>query len=204
MKPPAKPPLPKSAQLRLQRLLTRLAMLAILALSLALLWWSLAVRLAPVNRQYQEKMRELSALVDQVDKSRLQWPASKLEQLQAEYQVAQSLLFADAAEVADWETTVKNQTAQLGLETTLQLDGPQADPAAGQKLLVLRAALKLQPAKNATVAGPPYARLLDFAQSLDAGNKRIDLLELSVAGNSNSVQQADLVVSLWSSERSSK
>lgn len=204
MKPPVKSPLPKTARLQLQRLLTRLAMLAVLTLSLTLVWWSFVVRLAPVSRQYQEKTRELSGLVDQVDQLRSQWPSSKLEQLEAAYQDAQNLLFANAGEVADWESVVKNQTAQLGLETAFQLDGPQPCPAAGQNLSVIRADFKLQPARTAADAAPPYERLLDFAQSLAAGNKRIDTLELSVAGNFNSIQQADLVVSLWSSERSSK
>jgi hypothetical protein len=205
MKPSSKPPLPRAARLRNQRLLTRLVMLAVLALSLWLLWWSVVVRLAPVNRQYQEKTRELSALADQVDELKLQWSAPKLAELETQYQSAQTMLFENPDATADWAKNLKLQTARLGLETAIQLGAPQPCPAAAQTLAVTRASLDILPARAVVgTTNTPYQRLLELANNVATADKRIDLLELSVSGDSNSVQRASLVVQLWSPERNAK
>jgi hypothetical protein len=204
MNPNQKTPLPKAAQLRIQRLLVRLGMFAVLALSLWLLWWSLFVRLAPVHRQFQEKTRDLSELADQVDKLKLQWPAPRLEQLAAQYQDAQGLLFADPEAVADWAKGIPLQAAPMGLEAAIQLGAPQAGPEPAAKLSVTRASLNLSPSRTAGITNTPYQRLLTFTGSLAESERRIDLLELSVSGNSNSIQQASVVVRIWSPEKVSK
>ena len=204
MKSSAKPPLPEAARLRLQRLLTRLVLLAVLALSLWLLWWSVFVRMAPVNGQYQEKTRELSALAEQVDQLRLLWTTPGLARLETQYQAAQELMFADPDAMADWVKGIQLQTAPQGLETVVQLGAPQPSPEEGDKLSVTRATLDVLPGQAVGITNTTYQQLLELTRSLAAGNKRIDLLELSVTGSSNSIQQAGLVVRLWSPEKSAK
>ncbi len=189
--------MPEAARLRIQRLLTRLALLAVLGLSLWLLWWSVFVRLAPVNGQYQEKTRELSALADQVDQLRLQWTAPKLALLETQYQAAQELLFADPDAMADWVKGIQLQTAPQGLVTAVQLGAPQLLPGRpGTNCSVTGATLDDSAGGGRRgITNTPYQQLLELTRSLAAANKRIDLLELSVsAGRSNSIQRAGLVV----------
>ena len=201
MKAPVRAPLPKVAQLRIRRLLVRLAMLAVLVLSLWLLWWSLFVRLAPVNRQYLEKTRELSGLGDELDQKKSQWPAPKLVELEAQYRAAQARLFADAEEIAEWGRKLKLQTAPLGLETTIQMAAPLAGAEARPELAVTRASLNLVAVRAAGATNASYQQLLNFARSLEESRQRIDLLEFCVDGQSNAIQQAGVVVQLWLPER---
>lgn len=204
MKPPGKAPLPRTARIRLRHLLVRLAMLLVLVLSLGLLWWSLSIRLAPVSRAYQDKTREMSELSDQVDQLKTQWPATRTAQVATQYLDAQGLLFAGPDAVSGWGQVALRQLAPLGFETTLHWGPPQTYPQAGQKLSITRASLKLLPVRTAGETDPPYRRLVSFARSFERARPRVDLLELSVSGHSNAIAQADMVVELWSQERSSK
>lgn len=200
----SKPPLPKAAQLRSRRLLMRLGMLAVLAVSLWLLWWSVFVRLAPVNREYQSRTQQLSDLANQVDQLRLQWPASKLDQAEKEFQAARALLFTNTTEAADWGRQIQSEAAAAGLQASISWDAPQVFPPAELKLSTAQARLSLQPVVTPGVTNAPYLRLLNLARKLGNGDKRVDMLSLAVNGGSNAVQQADLVLQVWTQERSEK
>ena len=46
----------------------------------------------------------------------------------------------------------------------------------------------------------PYLRLLTLTRNLTSRKKRVDLVELTAGGGSNSVSQATLALDLWSLE----
>ncbi|HUS37560.1 MAG TPA: hypothetical protein VM680_19585, partial [Verrucomicrobiae bacterium] len=63
------------------------------------------------------------------------------------------------------------------------------------------AEVTLQPNVNERTNVTPYARLLKFTDELASSPKRLDLLELSVTGDSNSVSQAQVVMQLLAGEK---
>ncbi len=190
------PPIPASV---VRTLLVRLAMLLVLAGSVWLAWWSVD-RYLLMQRLQREKDSELAGLVDEVQQLELKWDAGEAERVEARFKEAGELLFAGPEERDGWQKEMQREGLLQAFATTVRLGPAQPHPATEHKLSTFRATLDLQAAPAARSAKSPYARLLGFAGTLEKGERRVDWLELSVLGNSNSVRQASAVLQLWSQE----
>ena len=178
--------------------LARVAMLLVLFGSVALVWWSFN-RLPPVEKKLQAQSDKLAHLEDEVMQMELKWNPREAEQVAAKFKQAQEELFTGNDEFIRWQEDLKRQTNQFVLEVKAQTGRTQDCPLPNKVFSVISTTIEVQPADEPS-ASPPYKRLLDFAQSLTTQKKRVDLMELSVNGNSNSVTKAQLGLQLWSQE----
>jgi hypothetical protein len=178
----------------------RLIMLTICVGSILLLYWSLFVRLLPVTRQHQERAIEMSRLSDEVEQLRIKWDPEAVEQVRARFEVARQSLFAAPVELEQWKTGLERNAASRALETRLTLGEPQPASAAEQPLSRVQADLQLWPFTVLGLTNPPYHRVLGYFQDVVNSPKRVDLIELHVQGNSNSVQEARAVVHVLTGE----
>ncbi len=178
----------------------RLGMATVLVLAVGLALWSFFLRLRPVIREFQEKTTLMTDLGNEVQQLQLNWDTLDANRTDEKFVAARKQLFAGPADTERWQTDVKNQTLGLAWETRIQMGAARPLPQTNQQLAVLPATLSLQPSAAARQTNSPYNRLLLFLRDLARADKRIDLVELSANGSSNSVEQARAVVHLWSYE----
>jgi hypothetical protein len=96
---------------------------------------------------------------------------------------------------------LKRQTNQFSLEVKAQSGRTQACPLPNKVFAIIPATIEMR-VSDELLTQAPYKRVLDLAKNLTTQKKRVDLLELSVKGNSNSVSQAKFELQLWSEENS--
>ena len=174
----------------LQIWVVRFVMILICVGSIGLVYWSLFLRLQPVSRLHQETFIRMSQLSDEVEQLRLRWTPEEISQTQARFRAARRLLFAGRAELQEWEKETARQSASMMIETVFEIGQPEPHPLAGLNLASVRADLHIWPAVPVGVTNAPYKQVLGFIHTVANSPKRLDLLELSVVGDSNSVAQA--------------
>src|SRR5712691_9416760 len=79
----------------LRAFLVRSGMVLVWAVCLALVYWSLIIRLQPINREHQKKALELSRVADGVEQLRMKLKAGAPEETKAQYKQVEALLFSD-------------------------------------------------------------------------------------------------------------
>ena len=181
-------------------LLARLVLLLVFAGALALTWWSVN-RLQPVEKKLQMQSDKLARLEDDVMQMELRWNPREAEQVAGKFKRAEEQLFVGHDEFFRWQEEVKRQPNQFLLEIKAQTGRTQACPLPNKIFAIIPTTIEMQ-ASDEPATQPPYKRLLDFAQNLTTQKKRVDLMELTVSGNSNSVSQAKFELQLWSQENS--
>jgi len=179
----------------LRTALARLGMVVFCGVCLCLVWWSLFVRLQPVNQDQREKILATSRLADDVDQLRVKLNAEPVEQTEARFKDARRLVFADPEQILDWQDDTTRRASDLGLDIKIDLSPPQPFPGTEQKIIFVQAGIDIT-LVAAGVTNSPYQRMLQFVQILADTDKRCDLMTLSVEGNFNSVQRARAVVQL--------
>ena len=199
MKPPPKPSPPAVPDRFLRTLLVRLAMLLVLAGSVWLVWSSVN-RLTLVNRQLKQKTSAVSVLADEVQKLERKSDPAEVAQTEARFEEAKKALFAGPVECAQWQKELEEKTLALGLEASIQPSQPRPHPRTEHKLSLLSTTVDLQPPLSSAITNFPYQRLVNFTRILQKPKQRIDLLDLVVLGNSNSIRHATAVLQLWSQE----
>lgn len=180
-----------------QYLLGRVIMLILFIGSLWLLIWS-ANRLPPLNREIERESMHVAELADDVGQLQMGWNAAEAEDVTRTAKETRAQFFATPEEYTKWQQEIQSQTAPLGLDASSQL--LKSKPTPEEKFSVMPAviAIDIQPSVESTVTNSPYRRLLEFGRTLTHPNKRVDVTELLVTGNSNSVTQARIEVQLWS------
>jgi hypothetical protein len=204
---PPPPPLapPKPAPLRAPRSTgsiwgVRIGMFAGVALSLALLYWSVFVRLLPVTAEHNLQARQMTRLADELELLRRRWSPTEIEEIKVRYAAARESLFKPEQEMGGWETQILEQARIGTLDAKVKMGAPQpAGPIEG--ISAITAEVSLQPNTILGATLTPYARVLKFTEALTASPKRLDLIELSVTGDSNSISQAQAVVQLLAGEK---
>jgi hypothetical protein len=186
-----------------QYLLGRIIMLALFVGSVMLVFWSVN-RLPPLNRELQVQSSMVSQLADQVERMQSNWNTQEADEVAKAVKATREALFASPEEYTKWQQEIQKQSAPLGLDASAQL--LKAKPTSDNKFASTPAviAIEVQPATETAVTNSPYKRLLEFGQSLARPNKRVDVTELTVSGNSNSVAQARIEVQLWSQVKGRK
>src|SRR5438045_9068450 len=158
-------------------------------------------RSQPMQRLHHQRGPESARLTSEVQQLEMKWNAEESAKLDAQIKEAHQSLLSGPEECDGWQQEVKKNGKLLAFETTIHPGASQAHPHKEQKLSILPVTIDLRLAAASRSTNSPYQRLLNFAKTLEQPDRRIDLLEFSVHGNSNSVQQAQAVLQLWSEEK---
>jgi hypothetical protein len=171
-------------------------MLAICVGSVLLLHWSLFVRLLPVTRQHQDRATQMTRLADEVERLRLKWDPQAVELIRSRFQAARQSLFGGSNDLNRWRTGLEREAGSRALEAGLTLGEPQTNAAINRSFASVKAELEVWPLTVLGFTNSPYQRVLGYFDDVVDSPKRVDLIELSVRGNSNSIQQARAVLHL--------
>jgi hypothetical protein len=178
-------------------------MLIIFVGALVLLWWSVN-RLPPLNRDLQMQTAKVSQLADQVERLQANWKPAEAEQVAQSVKETREKLFATPEEYTKWQQEIQSHSTPLGLDASSQLLKAKATPDNKFSATPAMIAIEVQPTTDSAVTNSPYQRLLEFGQSLAKPSKLVDVTEMTVTGNSNSVTQARIEVQLWSQVKARK
>ena len=186
-----------------QYLMGRVVLLLIFGAALLLLVWSVN-RVPPLNAELQLQSFQVSRLADEVERLQANWNTNEAAEVAQAVKTTREQMFASPEEYIKWQQEIQNQSTPLGLDASSQL--LKAKPTPDNRFSATPAviAIEVQPSTETTVTNSPYKRLLEFGQSLARPSKRVDVTELTVIGNSNSVAQARIEVQLWSQLKSRK
>lgn len=177
-----------------------------LCASAALAWWSLKVRLLPLQKQSRELAMSVSHLSITVDELERQWPEAKQEEVARRLAQAHHQLFRNQAALETWLSRADAQAAPLLLETKTAL-GQSVSKVSGEEevaIIPTTISVEVQPRRNNPLKGSAYERVLRLTQGLMDSKQRADLAELSVDGGTNSIAHAKLVFHLWAGEGSKR
>jgi hypothetical protein len=194
------PPIPRSV---VHNTLVRVLMLLVFGFSVWLAWRSVD-RLPPVQRSLQTKDSERARLANDVQQLEMQWNAGEAERTEERFKEAGELLFAGPEERDRWQQEIKRHGVAMGFDAIVRLDNTQPPPQTEHKLSVQRLTLDLAAVPFGRSTNSPYQRLLGFARTLENAKRRVDVIELSVVGASNSIHHARAVLELWARQEEPK
>lgn len=183
----------------LNTLLVRVVILLILASSVGLVLRSVN-RLRSVNAQLKLESLAVSSLGNEVQQLEQGWNPVKSAQTEEQFKAANEALFGGTEEMVTWQSRLPEEALASSISAIVQPSQSQPYPAAEMKLSVLPVKIELQPVLESQRTNISYQQLLTFAELFQKSNRRIDLVELHVLGNSNSVRQATALVRLWGRE----
>ena len=180
--------------------LVRVGLFVGLGAALGLLYWSVFVRFLPMTKEHNAKASQMTRAADELETMRRRFAPEEIEGLRSRYAQAQEALFDLKDGTTEWQTQIEEQARSGTLNPNVKLGLPALSTnVAG--IAAITAEVTLQPDINVRTTNTPYARLLKFTDELASSPKRLDLLELSVTGDSNSVSQAQVVVQLLAGEK---
>lgn len=176
--------------------------------SVALLWWSLQGTLQPLQRELRDVNTTVTRLITDVESLERAWSQPVVEQTRGKFGEVRSYMFVGRPAVESWINDVKQSAVPLALD--VGFDFNLAEPSsvapaptnAPASITPTPVALSVRPGLGIDAANPSYQRLLQLSQRLTVQEKRADLVELRAAAGSNSVDQAVLVLHLWTAEES--
>lgn len=183
----------------LRTLLVRLVMLLVLAGSVGLVWWSVN-RLVLINRQLKEVAMAMSTLDFEVQQLEQDLKPIEVARVENRYKEAQQSLSGGPEENDSWVNILQEDALAVSLLGKVELGSSQSLPRADLKLSFTPATIEISPLMESPQTSIPYQRVLNFTGILQKPDRRIDLLDFRVLGNSNSVRHATAVVQLWSPE----
>jgi hypothetical protein len=129
----------------------------------------------------------------------LRWDPVDVNATIGRFQQANGQLFSGTNEIARWQEELKrSQADHFRMAFTAETRGTQASPLPNKVFSTTATTIELQSTAGDATVQSPYQRLVEFAQALTTHTKRVDLLELSATGQSNSVSHAKLRVQVWS------
>ncbi len=192
---------PKTSRLDYKDVLLRAAFFLSVLGSLALVWWSVK-RLTPLQDKSRDLSTQLARLSTEVDQMKMDLTSPDVEQLARKYVQVQGQLFGGQSALETWLQGLRRQTLPLALDVKADFGKAAAQAAGEQKLAVIPATVSVEVRPAAGIEGvqSPYQRVLQLSQRLTAEEKRADLVELNVAGGTNSVSRAVVVLNLWAGQ----
>ena len=197
------PPKPLQARpFRSREWVFRLVIVLLLVGSVALAWWSLKFRLLPAQKQSRELSVSVTRLSTEVDDLERQWSKVKQDQVARRLNQAHAQLFDTQDAVENWLFNIKAQSDPLLLDAKASLGKSIPKTTNGQDVAIIPATVSVSVAPIFGVQDreSPYQRILRFSERLATLQKRADLIDLTVAGGTNSVSSASLVFHLWAGE----
>ncbi len=207
--PERKGPVIQSSGLDYRDLALRISLVVLNLGSIAFLWWSLTKVLVPLQKQVREVNVTTTRLIAEVDRMDRLWAEGDIEQVRGKYGDVRSWMFVGRPAVEAWLGGLKEQVIPLALDVDFDFS---ADPAAAAAAAATtnaapainptHVALKIRPAPGIEAVATPFQRTLQLSQRLTGQEKRVDLVELTATGGSNSVESVTVVLNLWSGEES--
>jgi hypothetical protein len=178
----------------------RVAIATALLACAGLAWWSLQMRLLPLEQQSRNLAARVTRLSDEVDAYQRKWNKADIDQIRSEYTQVHTQLFADGAELKAWRDRLDQAAGLQALNLNVLLGKPSVQSTQNVQLALLTAnvAIELRPRPVQTES--PYERLLRFCEQLAEEGKRADLAEMTITGGTNSITHAVLVFNLWAGE----
>jgi hypothetical protein len=180
-------------------LLTRAILLTVFAGSVVLVWWSVN-RLAPADRKLEVQNTKIASLEKEIEHLEQKPNPLEAEKTANEYKQAQELLFQGPDEAIGWEE-LRRQASRFTVKVEAQIGKTQACVLSRRQFRIVSANLEFQLNPDNLSTNSPYRSLLEVAQRLTSQKRRVDLVELSVSGNSNSVSTARMGLELWTDEK---
>ncbi|MCP5516448.1 MAG: hypothetical protein H7A45_04220 [Verrucomicrobiales bacterium] len=179
---------------------TRFVMVPLLVGSVVLMWWSVR-RLAPLQNEQNELAASISGLESEVDEMQ-----SELDRgggqagIEDCYRQAQAQLIEGRTGVEEWLGALDRAGQQFALDIATSFGNPEPLNLTNHPVTIVPASLNVVPRRDLELPRSPYQRILDLAELINTGGKRIDLVQLQAQGHSNSVDNAQLQVRLWVTE----
>ena len=207
--PERKGPIIQSSGLDYRELALRISLVVLNLGSVAFFWWSLTKVLMPLQKQTQDTNLIVTRLISEVDRMERVLAEGDVEQVRGKYGDVRSWLFVGRPAVEAWLGGLKEQVVPLALDVEFDFT---ADPApatatttttnAPLTINPTRVTLKVRPAPGIEAVASPFQRTLQLTQRLTEQEKRVDLVELTATGGSNSVENVTVVLNLWTGEES--
>lgn len=205
--PERKGPIIQSSGMDYRDLAIRISLVVLNVGAVAFFWWSLTKVLVPLQSQTRETNVTVTRLISEVDRMERVWAEGDVEQVRSKYGDVRSWMFVGRPAVETWLSGLKEQVVPLALDVDFDFS---ADPASATATTTnatpainpTRVALKVRPAPGIEAVASPFQRTLQLTQRLTGQEKRVDLVELSATGGSNSVENVTVVLNLWTGEES--
>jgi len=176
--------------------LARLVMLLMLAGSVGLVWWRVNYLLL-VDQQLEKASSEVAALDLEVQQLEADWSPIEVAQVEEHFNEARESISGAPEEGTLWSGLLQEEALGTSLLATIRMGQSQPHPQANLKLASTPATIEIHPLMENPLNNIPYLNLMNFLGVLAKPNWRIDLLDLQVTGNSNSIHQATAVVQFW-------
>lgn len=153
-----------------------------------------------VKRQMNSAIAQETRLLNELQQFEMRWDPIATAKSEADFRKVQALLFSGPEQIANWQSEVQRLAHTNLLEGNVKLSAAETRVKNDQKLSVNLATVDLEPAADAPASNSIYRGLLNFARALQTLPKRLDLVEVSAMGGSNSIARAQVVLQLWSRE----
>jgi hypothetical protein len=180
------------------RWVIRIIVVVVMALLAWLVLWSYFGRFLPAHRLFVQKTTTQLNLANEVQQLMLKWDDLDAAQTGKKFELASASIFGSASECESWLENLRRGSLTQALNVTSKLGKADTNAHPELGLILQSATVEIQPVAAPGFSNGPYHRLLGFANSLEQASKRTDLLELTVSGQSNSVDRASAAFQLWS------
>lgn len=100
--------------------------------------------------------------------------------------------------ITNWVGRVQTDALPLVMDVEATQGALVEMPSMGEGMSVVPLTLSISPVAGIEALGSNYQRLIQFCRSLATHSNRVDLIELTAQGGTNSVEHAVAVVHLWS------
>lgn len=209
-KPPPGPPAPASPPLPIKRhpvadrltaseLLFRVMVVLLLAGSLFLAWWSFTFVLAKPLKETRALNAQVSQLSREVDEMERSWTPEQQAELDRKFSKAMTMFLNE--DVSAWARNLDEQAFKLNLVLN-DAGVPSYESVTNLGVGKVNVRLEVTPAGTSDLE-TSYQRLLRLCQHLTSVQTRCDMPELTVAGGTNSVSRASMILNLWTTNQES-
>jgi len=193
--PPNVPPVSKRSRWFTAAMVERVVLFSVVSVTGILLWSSVS-RLTQVRTESRDLSRQIAHLSGEIDVMRAQWPGIRTQQVTSRMPEATTSLFQGPPAISEWIESVRASAIPLALETEFEFIGTRTQ--ALDSVVVMQTRLHITPDREAESPRPAFHRLLELGQTIANYPKRLDVLELTLHGSSNSVGEASALIEVWS------
>ncbi len=177
----------------------RLLLFGVFVASVALAWWSIS-RLPVWEKKLEQESTKISQLEGDIDQLERRWNPEEAAQITNKFKLSQERIMAGREEVAAWQTELKQRGDQFAMSFSPSTTRTQECSLPGKRFSIISFTVNLGTVTPGIRTNSPYLRLVNFARDLTSQKRRVDLMELTASGVSNSVSEAHLSVQLWALE----
>jgi hypothetical protein len=140
----------------------------------------------------------MTRIADEIEQLRFKWGPQQVEATTAAYEEAKATLFGSEEGTGAWRERVQSEARMRVLEVAETKGETVPHARLTNEVAIIPMTLEMTPLAILVTTNTPYSRLVSFADGMvRIPEKRVELVSLSVEGNSNSVGRATAVVNLF-------